>query len=618
MNHQLPNSQGGATSAHKLIWNLIDNHRLPYGIAALALFLSTAFQFFVPLIGSATIDFVLVEGTSEANPLLERVIWMIGGSEMVKEHLWLPAIAMLGFAIVGSLFSFIQKRKASIASDGICKGLKDKLYNHIQRMANRYLDQSQTGDLLQRCTSDIETIRLFLAAHVVEIGRALILLVTVLPIMLLMNVWLTLVSTIMIPIIVGFGYIYFKRVKRIFKDVDESEGRLTAVVQENITGIRVVRAFGKHDFEIDKFSKPNQEYRDTSLRLTRLMSLFWAPSDMLNLTQICLALVAGTYMAVKGMTTIGTLFGFLALLNMVLWPVRMMGRILTDLGKTIVAINRINEILIEPVETETDVVKIRPKLPTSGSIVMRGVTFSHSDSDPTVENISFEVEPGETLAILGPSGAGKSTLMHLMLRFYDCEKGEILLDGFNIQELDRQYVREQFGVVLQEPFLYSRSIKENIRFGNQAAEEKAIHEVARLASIHETITQFSEGYDTEIGERGITLSGGQRQRVAISRALLAETPILLLDDALSAVDNETESAIIDALKNRHGKHTTIVIAHRLSTLAHADKIIVMEKGRIIQTGTHDILTKEEGLYKRLWDIQTRLEESFEKEAMTAS
>ncbi len=618
MNTQLHNSQGGATPAYRLIWNLIGNERLTYGIAALALFLATAFQFFVPLIGSATIDFVLTEQKADANPLLKYVIAIIGGPGLVKNHLWLPALGMLGFAIIGGAFSFIQKRRASIASDGICKRLKDQLYNHIQRMTNRYLDQSQTGDLLQRCTSDIETIRLFLAAHVVEIGRALILLVTVLPIMLIMNAWLTLASTFMIPFIVLFGYFYFKRVKKIFKEVDESEGRLTAVVQENITGIRVVRAFGRHDFEIRKFATPNQEYRDTSLRLTRLMSMFWAPSDMMNLTQIGIALVAGTYMALQGMTTIGTLFGFLALLNMVLWPVRMMGRILTDLGKTIVALNRINEILTEPIETEKDSVKIRPERPTSGRIAMRNVTFSHSESDTTVENINFAVEPGETLAILGPSGAGKSTLMHLLLRFYDCDSGEILLDGFDIRELERQYVREQFGVVLQEPFLYSRSIKENIRFGNQVAKESEIYEVARLASIHDTIARFSDGYDTEIGERGITLSGGQRQRVAISRALLSNPPILLLDDALSAVDNETESAIIDALKNRHGKQTTVVIAHRLSTLAHADKIIVMDKGRIIQTGTHDILTREEGLYKRLWDIQTSLEESFQEEAMKAS
>jgi len=597
--------------------------------AALALFVSTAFQFIIPLIGSATIDFVLTDGDSEIvtspsnqnlypttgeSPLLKFVIDLIGGPELVSEHLWIPLIAMLAFAALGGLFNYYQKLAAAKASDGICKRMKDQLYDHIQRLSNRYLDQeTQTGDLVQRCTSDVETTRIFLAAHVVEIGRSIILVVTVLPIMLSMHVGLTIASLGLLPIIILYSYLYIKKVKHLFTEVDEAEGRLTSLVQENITGIRVVRAFGRHDFEIEKFEKPNSEYRDTSLRLINIMSWFWSISDIVSLVQIGIALIASAYLAIQGSVSIGTIFAFLALINMVLWPVRMIGRILTDFGKTSVALKRINEILTQPFETETDKVTRHPPEESKGRIELKNVSFSHSSDSKTVEAINLSVSPGETLAILGPSGSGKTTLMHLLLRFYDCDSGTIELDGYDIKSLDRSYLRAQFGVVLQEPFLYSRSIRSNIQFGVSQANQKEIEEAARMACIHDTIQNFSNGYETEIGEKGITLSGGQRQRVAISRALLRNPPILLLDDALSAVDNETESSIIQALQSRRGKATTIVIAHRLSTLAHADKIVVLESGRITQFGTHKTLTKEDGLYQRLWNIQTKLEETLAAE-----
>ncbi|MDQ8188243.1 ABC transporter ATP-binding protein [Pelagicoccus sp. SDUM812002] len=607
MTLKLHDDSGKTLSGPKLVWTLISGFRSMYLWAALALFASTAFQFVVPLIGSATIDYVLTDESDYEEPLLKLVMKLIGGAELVTDNLWVPAVAMLVFAALGGLFNYYQKLAAAKASDGICKRLKDQLYNHIQRMSNRHLDQTQTGDLVQRCTSDVETTRIFLAAHIVEIGRGLILIVTVLPIMLSMHVGLTIASMALIPVIILYSYLYIKKVKHLFTEVDEAEGRLTSVVQENITGIRVVRAFGRHDFEIEKFEKPNSEYRDSSIKLINIMAWFWSVADIASLTQIGIALIASTYLALQGTVSIGTIFAFLALLNMVLWPVRMIGRILTDFGKTAVALQRINEILSEPFETEGDEIKLAPEEPVSGRIEFKNVSFAHDKSDPTVEGINLCVEPGETLAILGPSGSGKTTLMHLLLRFYDCNSGEVKLDGMDIKELDRAFLRAQFGVVLQEPFLYSRSIRSNIQFGVNDAQQADIEKAANMACIHDTIRGFSDGYDTEIGEKGITLSGGQRQRVAISRALLRNPPILLLDDALSAVDNETESSIIGALQKRHGKQTTIVIAHRLSTLAHADKIVVLENGKITQSGTHDSLTHEDGLYRRLWTIQTQLE-----------
>ncbi|MDQ8196695.1 ABC transporter ATP-binding protein [Pelagicoccus enzymogenes] len=613
MTLKLHDASGKTLSGPKLVWTLISGFRSMYLWAALALFVATAFQFVIPLIGSATIDYVLMDQPKHDEPLLQSVITLIGGPQRVGQNLWIPAVAMLAFAALGGLFNYYQKLAAAKASDGICKRLKDQLYDHIQRMSNRHLDQTQTGDLVQRCTSDVETTRIFLAAHIVEIGRGLILIATVLPIMLSMHVGLTIASMALIPVIILYSYLYIKKVKHLFTEVDEAEGRLTSVVQENITGIRVVRAFGRHDFEIAKFEKPNAEYRDSSIKLINIMSWFWSVADIASLTQIGIALIASSYLAMQSSVTIGTIFAFLALLNMVLWPVRMIGRILTDFGKTAVALQRINEILTQPFETEGDHVTLTPDRPVSGRIEFDKVTFAHNETEPTVQDISLQVEPGETLAILGPSGSGKTTLMHLLLRFYDCDSGSIKLDGMDVKELDRAYLRAQFGVVLQEPFLYSRSIRNNIQFGVSDAQQSDIEAAANMACIHETIQNFSDGYDTEIGEKGITLSGGQRQRVALSRAILRDPPILLLDDALSAVDNETESSIIDALQNRHGKQTTVVIAHRLSTLAHADKIMVLENGKITQFGTHQSLTAEDGLYRRLWAIQTQLEATLAKE-----
>ena len=623
MTLKLHDDSGVTLSGPKLVWNLIKGFRRMYLWAALALFVSTAFQFIIPLIGSATIDYVLTaEDTTAASDstrdttstsqgesvLLRFVMDLIGGADLVADNLWIPLLAMVAFAALGGLFNYYQKLAAAKASDGICKRLKDQLYNHIQRLSNRYLDHdAQTGDLVQRCTSDVETTRIFLAAHVVEIGRSIILVVTVLPIMLSMHVGLTIASLGLLPIIILYSYLYIKKVKHLFKEVDEAEGRLTSLVQENITGIRVVRAFGRHDFEIEKFEKPNREYRDTSLKLINIMAWFWSVSDIISLLQIGIALIASAYLAIQGSVSIGTIFAFLALINMVLWPVRMIGRILTDFGKTSVALQRINEILTQPFETEEDEITCKPSDASLGRIEFAKVNFSHSAEAPTLQDISLSVSPGETLAIIGPSGSGKTTLMHLLLRFYDCDSGTIKLDENDIKNLDRTYLRAQFGVVLQEPFLYSRSIRNNIRFGVAEANQNEIEEAARMACIHDTIQNFNDGYETEIGEKGITLSGGQRQRVAISRALLRNPPVLLLDDALSAVDNETESSIIKALQSRRGKATTIVIAHRLSTLAHADKIVVLEGGRITQMGNHESLKNEDGLYSRLWKIQTQLE-----------
>jgi ATP-binding cassette subfamily B protein len=574
--------------------------RTGFALAIAAMVAATALRFLVPLVASGTIDFALGEGdgTSRVVDLMRQLI----EKSWLSENLWLPGLLMVALTAVSGLFNYVKGRLAARSSDGIARRLKNRLYAHLQKLPMRYHDRAETGDLVQRCTSDVETLRLAISTQVVEVSHALILMGTALPLMFLLDARMAAASFSLLGPLIIFGYVYIKRVRHLFQQFDEAEGKVTAIVQENLTGIRVVRAFRRQEHEIGKFAGPNGEYRDLGLRLIRLMALYWSVSDFVALTQNAIVLGLGVYFISTGTLTVGTLFAVMMLLNFVLWPVRQMGRTLTELGKSIVAIGRIQDILEVPEESRVEEDR---KAPGTGHIRARDLSFSHGDGQVALERVSFEVKPGETLAILGPSGSGKSTLFHLLLRLYDYESGSLIYDGAEMRDLDRQWCRHQFATVMQEPFLFSKTIIENIRLGRPSAHEQEVMRVAQLAHIHDTIDRFPAGYKTLVGERGVTLSGGQRQRVALARALLREAPVLLLDDALSAVDTETEEMIISALKQRHGKMTTLVIAHRLSTLAHADRVIVMDKGRIIQSGTHRELCAVDGLYRRLWNIQNR-------------
>ncbi|MDB6094626.1 MAG: transporter related [Verrucomicrobia bacterium] len=613
------------------IGSIMRGNRLRYCLALACVVLATFLAYGVPLIGSVTIDYAVggkVVGP-ETPALIAAVLRALGGAEHLRTHLWLAPVAMVLLSLASGIFNYLKGWQASLASDGIARQLKDQLYDHLNHLPARHHDRAETGDLVQRCTSDVETARQFLAAQVMEIGTALILAVTALPLLVSLSVPMTLVSFSLIGPLIFYAYFYFRKVKQAFKDVDEAEGALTAVIQENLTGIRVVRAFARQEFERAKFAVPNALYRDRSLRLIRLMSWYWSISDVVALCQLGLTLLVGAQWIVEGRLTVGMLFAFMSYLSIMLWPLRQMGRILTDLGKTAVALTRIREILA--VQREADSAPVAPApppetdlaAPITGRISVRDLHFHHAASGLPVagrgalNGVSFDIQPGESLAILGPSGSGKSTLLHLLLRLYDYSEGSIRFDGRELSSLPRKWLRAQVGVVMQEPFLFSKTLRDNLRLGRGDAPDQEIEAAARAASIHDTILSFEQGYNTLIGERGITLSGGQRQRVAIARAVLKRPPLLILDDAMSAIDAETESIILDALRERRGRATTLVIAHRLSTLAHADRVIVLDHGRIIQTGTHAELSAQDGLYRRLWQIQTNVEDDFKTELKPA-
>ena len=596
-------------SKYQLIWQLMQGERLRYGVAIAALLLASCFLYLVPFVSSVVLDVIISDNSRGASPFLSQALEWIGGRDLLRANLWIAIVLILSLTGLAGLFTYLRGRWSALASEKIIRRLRDRLYDQLQHLPCSYYDRAETGDLIQRCTSDVETVRQFLINQVVEIGRAVLMLLVPLPLMFAIDARMTGISLILILPIVGFSVLFFQKVRNRFEAVDKAEGRLTSALQENLTGIRVVRAFARQQYEIQKFSRRNGEHRDLDYRLYWLLAGFWSTSDLLCMAQIALVVFTGGSWLASGSLGVGSFFFFLSAVNMFLWPVRMMGRILTELGKATVAIGRIQDILGHARESiPATTATVEPAAGVRGEIVFADVTFSHRDSTAALENVSFRVTPGSTLALLGPSGSGKSTIVNLLLRLYDPGRGVIEMDGRNIATLDRKEVRRQISVVMQEPFLYLKTIRENLAVGRPAATHEEIAEASVTASVHETILQFEHGYETLVGERGITLSGGQRQRVALARALLKEPVILILDDALSAVDTETESFILEALQSRRGRHTTIVIAHRLSTLMHADEILVFDRGRIIQRGTHNDLKEEPGLYRRIWKIQNAHEE----------
>ena len=594
----------------KLLWSYMKGNRALYVGAIISVAFATFFSTLNPLILRITIDSVIGGQPVDTFSWLANLFNSLGGAKALIHQLWLIGLMLVSVTLCEGVFQFLKGRWSATAAETIARNLREKLYDHLQHLPFEYYVKAATGDLIQRCTSDVDQIRQFLAAQFVEVGRSVFMVLFISGIMFSLNAKMTLIAMAIIPLIFCFSYFYYKRVKVAFKAADEAEGAMSTVLQENLTGVRIVRAFARQDYEIDKFDLKNRVYRDKVYGVLRYLAWFWSLSDLMSMLQIGGVIVAGSYFAAKGELTLGTLVVFSTYEGMLLWPVRQMGRILTDWGKTLVSLERIQEILTEPRELPAEH-EHQPEI--KGDILFDNVSFAYNDGRQILKNVSFSVKEGETVAILGPTGSGKSTLMHLLARMYDYQSGSIKVDGHELKNIEKKWLRSQVGLVLQEPFLFARTIKENIRFARPDSADEEILTAAEVAAIHDVILEFDDGYETLVGERGVSLSGGQKQRVAIARTLIRNCPVLVFDDSLSAVDTETDAAIRQSLAERKTRATTFIISHRINTLAQADKIVVLEDGRVTQIGTHAELVKQSGLYRRVWEIQNSLEEELEQE-----
>ena len=581
---------------------LVGANRHHFLSATVFVLLAVCASYAIPFVTSFTLDYVIRGDASGLRLPAFLLQWLdrLGGRDYFLSHLYLCAIALIAFTMLNGLFTFLRRREIAFASEGVAKTLRDQLYRHLEDVPYDYHKHVSTGDLVQRCTSDVNTVRRFISVQLMEIVRTVCMILVAILVMFSIHPVMALISMAMMPLLTLSSFLYFKYVRRYFTESDEAEGRLSTMLQENLTGIRVVRAFGQQRAELERFTKIDMEFRDKTYRLIRLLGYYWGCSDCAGYLQIALSLVAGVLFVVKGEFTLGNVTLFTTYTGMLTWPVRQLGRILADMGKATVSLGRLDEILSAPVETEPGRAL---KADLRGDIVFDHVCFGYDRYDDVLKDVSFTVHQGETIGILGSTGSGKSSLVQLLQRLYCVTAGKITINGTNINDIEHGHLRRNIGIVLQEPFLYSRTIRENIGIVRPDASLEEIQNAARIASVHDVIESFEQGYDTVVGERGVTLSGGQQQRIAIARTLMQQAQILIFDDSMSAVDTETDAAIRHALHSMRHDGITFLISHRITTLCEADRILVLEDGKLVQEGTHRQLMAEDGLYRRIAAIQ---------------
>lgn len=525
---------------------------------------------------------------------------------------WIAA-AFLGIALVQGAFTYLSGRLAAQTAEGVARRLRNYIYDHLQRLPFQYHDKARTGELVQRSTSDVDAVRRFFADQATGAGRIVLLFLVNLGALLALNWQLALLSILIVPITVVMSIFFFRRISDAYEAYQDQDAKLSSTLQENLTGVRVVKAFARQNHEKEKFETDNWEKYLRGRRLLMMHSAYWPISDILSGAQMLFGLFSGAIMAMEGQISIGTYLAYAGMIVWIIWPIRNLGRLIVQMSTGLVSYGRLVAIIREerePLEAATHIPQAAPK----GELEFSEVSFEYEQDNPVLHQLTFHCKPGQVTALLGPTGSGKSSLVNLLPRFYEYSSGSILLDGVELSAFPRTFLRQHIGIVEQEPFLFSRTIRENIAYGvGRDVPQSELEDAARAAAIHDVILSFPDGYETLVGEKGVTLSGGQKQRVAIARTLLKNPRVLIMDDSTSSVDTETEAQIRQALENLMHGRTTFVIAHRIQSLMNADLILVLDKGRIVQRGAHDELVRQEGIYRQIHQMQTQFEVELEKE-----
>ncbi len=594
-------------NSRKLLIRFLRGSKTLFALSMLASVLSALCDMLSPQIIRLAVDYALGGADTSALPgwvagLADR----FGGFRWLGEHIWVMALALLAVALCKAAAQYGFRVAKTAGAERLVKTARDSLFRHIERLPYSWHMKHRTGDIIQRCTSDLDTLKNFISEQLTEMLRILILLGFSVGFMVSMNRKLALIALAPVPIIVAYSVYFHHIIGTAFLKCDENEGILSAMAQENLAGVRVVRAFGREKHERDRFEEQNRYYTALWMKLARPLAAYWSIGDILSGTQILLTVCFGAVFCVRGEMLAGEFIAFLSYCAMMTWPVRMLGRMISEMSKAGVSVDRIAYIMDAEEEAESEAGQ-KPDM--TGDIEFDHVSFSYDPEQELLQDVSFRVEGGSTLGILGATGSGKSTLMLLLGKLYPLEAGggAIRIGGTDIRDIDTGWLRRNMAMVLQEPFLFSRSIRENIAMAEEGLTEEALRAAAKTACLDDTVESFSAGYDTFVGERGVTLSGGQKQRLAIARALTRNAPIMVFDDSLSAVDTETDARIRAGLSEHFRGATVILISHRITTLKTADQILVLDRGRVVERGTHEQLRQSGGLYQQICSIQEAAE-----------